>query len=286
MKIRLLVYSAFTASSEGGNPAGIFWQHVDLNSGQMQDIARLAGYSETVFIHLSYKADYRFRYFTPDMEVPACGHATLAALTWLKDNGALKSLEGSVETRGGLLPFMMDSHTGFLFMRQPVPEYGPIMDPEPIADSLGISTESLAPGLPVQCVSTGLQDIMVPVKDHTTLMKLKPDMAKIQKISHEVLAMGYHVFSPGDYQYAAYCRNFAPAAGIPEESATGTANGALAAYLIKYGSTNSSHMIFRQGDALNRPSEIHVRIENLNSPHIHIWVGGQAISLGEKILTI
>ncbi|HAE86840.1 TPA: phenazine biosynthesis protein PhzF, partial [Candidatus Marinimicrobia bacterium] len=94
------------------------------------------------------------------------------------------------------------------------------------------------------------------------------------------------VFSPGDHQYAAYCRNFAPAAGIPEESATGTASGALGAYLIKYGSINSSHMIFRQGDALNRPSEIHVYTENHNSSHINIRVGGQAIFLGKKILTI
>lgn len=286
MKIRLLVYSAFTASSAGGNPAGILWHHTDLDSGQMQDIARLAGYSETVFIHPSHKANYRFRYFTPDMEVPACGHATLAALTWLKDSGELKSSKGSVETPGGLLPFMIDSHTGFLFIRQPAPVYGPIMDPEPIADSLGISSESLAPGLPVRCMSTGLWDIMVPVKDDTLLMKLKPDMAKIHKISHKVSATGYHVFSPGDHQYAAYCRNFAPAAGIPEESATGTASGALGAYLIKYGSINSSHMIFRQGDALNRPSEIHVYTENHNSSHINIRVGGQAIFLGKKILTI
>jgi PhzF family phenazine biosynthesis protein len=286
MNIRLLVYSAFTASFEGGNPAGIFWQDADLNSGQMQDIARLAGYSETVFIHPSHKANYRFRYFTPDMEVPACGHATLAALTWLKDSGELKSSKGSVETPGGLLPFMMDSNTGFLFIRQPAPVYGPVLDPEPIAGSLGISSDSLAPGLPVQCMSTGLWDIMVPVKDETILMKLKPDMAKIQKISHEASATGYHVFSPANHQYAAYCRNFAPAAGIPEESATGTASGALGAYLIKHGSINSSHMIFRQGDALNRPSEIHVYTENHNSSHINIRVGGQAIFLGKKILTI
>ncbi|MCD6233513.1 MAG: hypothetical protein DRP86_00125 [Candidatus Neomarinimicrobiota bacterium] len=91
---------------------------------------------------------------------------------------------------------------------------------------------------------------------------------------------------PGDNKYTVYCRNCAPGACIPEESAAGTASGALGAYLVKYGSPNPNYMVFRQEDALNRPSEIHVRTESSKSPQINIRVGGQVIPFGKRIISI
>jgi len=283
---KLITYTAFSKHKQGGNPAGVVPDSDGLTPCQMQDIAQKAGYSETVFIRTSQKADYCFRYFTPVLEVPACGHATLAGLTYLKNTGLLKTSTGNLDTPGGVIHFRIHRKTGHIYIQQAKPEFGSIVEPDSIADSLGISQEDLTPDLPIQCVSTGLWDILIPVKSKNILMGLQPDMDRIERISRDYQATGYHVFAPGDEKYTAYCRNFAPAAGIPEEAATGTASGALYAYLNNYLSTIPKRCIFSQGSNLNRPSEIYVFSESTNSDSPALWIGGHALPVETHIIHI
>ncbi len=93
---------------------------------------------------------------------------------------------------------------------------------------MNISTSQISADLVVQVVSTGLRDIIVPVRSLEILAAVRPDMKKVKDISQKYNSVGYHVFSPQSLHGAnAYCRNFAPLYGIPEESATGTSNGHL-----------------------------------------------------------
>jgi PhzF family phenazine biosynthesis protein len=286
MTFKLTVYTAFSKDPGGGNPAGIVENARNLSRSQMQKIAHIAGYSETVFIFPSHTADYSFRYFTPDIEVPACGHATLAGLTYLKNTERLKAAEGTLKTQGGILRYKICKDIGCIFIQQRPPLFGPVIPPHSIADSLGIRPDDFAQDLPVQCTSTGLWDIIVPLRTREILMNLSPDMDQIKKISQNYHTTGYHVFTPGNDTYTAYCRNFAPAAGIEEEAATGTASGALAAYLNRYGLPHPYQTLrFRQGDALNRPSEIDVLVHSQKGSTPDFWVGGHAVPLEMRTIS-
>jgi len=281
---KLIAYTAFSKHPHGGNPAGVVPDSNGLTAGQMQDIAKRAAYSETVFISHSHEADFTFRYFTPSLEVPACGHATLAALYYLKNSNRLKRTAGTIQTKGGFIQFRYNFNQGLFFIRQPLPEFGSVIDSETIARSLGIHTDKLNASLPVQMVNTGLWDIIIPVKNKKILMLLNPDFEQIKDISLRNNAIGYHVFSLDDEKYHATCRNFAPAAGILEEAATGTASGALAAYLIHYNVLKSDTMLFRQGDSLKRPSDIHVILKNGADSNVELWIGGYAVSIDTQII--
>jgi len=160
-----------------------------------------------------------------------------------------------------------------------------IVSKEEIADSLNISISEMIDGLPTQVVSTGLRDIIVPIKNLETLNAIKPDFAKVTEISRKYNTIGYHLFTRETLGKAhAHTRNLAPLYGIPEESATGTSNGALACYLFEYREINrkeASHLVIEQGYSMKKPSEIIVELET-NEMNINgVKVGGKAISFTE-----
>ncbi len=285
IRIPLIVYTAFSQTASGGNFAGIVVQNQRLTNDQMQEIARKAGYSETVFI-LSSSGDLTFRYFTPEMEVPSCGHATLAAVKYLLDIQELKRSEGTVNTKGGDVYWKSDPVSGTVFIRQQEPQFGKIIKHEHLMPVLGLNPLSYMPEVPAQCVSTGLWDILVPVRSRKILNSIHPDMDKLRELSHQYRVTGMHIFAPGSGNVTAFCRNFAPAAGIPEEAATGTASGALAAYLYHHGILHEKNLHFRQGETLNRPSEIEVRFKHHHEAFPHIFVGGHTISIETRIISL
>lgn len=168
-------------------------------------------------------------------------------------------------------------------MNQPVPVFSEIIDKEELADSLNIKALQMPEDLPVQVVSTGLRDIMVPVKSIEVLNTINPDMEKIRKISRKYNAVGYHVFALESFHGAnANCRNFAPLYDISEESATGTSNGALGCYLYHYRKINNEQaldIVFEQGYSMKKPSEILVSLTVSENEILGVKVGGNAMNL-------
>ena len=225
----------------------------------MQKIAARVGFSETAFVQKSAAADFKIRFFTPAAEVDLCGHATIAVFSLLFGLRRIRPGKHSQETRAGVLGVEVQED-GTVFMDQTLPLFGNAVDREDVAASLGIGLHSLAPDMPVQIVSTGLRDIIVPVISLPVLSSINPDLDKITEISQKQGAVGYHVFSlETKRQSTAHCRNLAPLYGIPEEAATGTSSGALACYLFKYGKITeeqAQRLVFEQGYAMRRPSEI------------------------------
>ena len=219
------------------------------------------------------------RFFTPKEEVDLCGHATIAAFYTMAYLGLLKPGKYKQETKAGILGIeIKEDHS--VMMNQPVPVFSEIIEKDELADSLNIDTTQMPGDLPAQIVSTGLRDIMIPVKNIEILNAIKPDMEKIKMISQKYNAVGYHVFTLESlYGANANCRNFAPLYEIPEESATGTSNGALGCYLYHYGKINrgqESNLVIEQGYSMKKPSEILVSLSVIENEIQEVRVGGNA----------
>lgn len=284
MDIEVSTLHAFSDKPLGGNPAGVVLQAGHLSESQMQEIARQVGFSETAFVMPSDQADFKVRYFTPNDEVDLCGHATIALFYLMKAQHIVEVGMYTLETLAGILEVVVQNN-GEVYLSQALPEFGEIVDRQKIAESLGIPTEDLHAELPVQIVSTGLRDILIAVKHVDVLSKIIPDFQLIAEISKANHVVGYHVFAlePDAEVALAECRNFAPLYDIPEESATGTSNGALLCYLHKYNQLsdpNDTIYTIRQGYTMNRPSEIRAKLTlDISNEITEIQVGGVAVHI-------
>lgn len=280
-KIIVATLNAFARTAGGGNPAGVVLDADGLDESAMQRIAARVGMSETAFVQKSPAADFKVRFFTPAAEVELCGHATIAVFSLLFGLRRIQAGPYRQETKAGILGVEVQSD-GTVFMEQTLPVFGNAIDGRDIASSLGKGPDSLAPDMPVQIVSTGLRDTMVPIVSLRELSSLEPDFDKIADLSKRHGAVGYHAFSlETKYNSTAQCRNFAPLYGIPEEAATGTSSGALACYLFKHGKVTKEQarmLVFEQGYGMGRPSEILVRLDIENSAIAGVHVGGAAIA--------
>ncbi|MCG8482270.1 MAG: PhzF family phenazine biosynthesis protein [Clostridia bacterium] len=276
---RIYEVYAFSKDGKGGNPAGVVLDAKDLKEKEMQQIAYDLNYSETAFVMPSQKADLKVRFFTPGDEVDLCGHATIATFHTLKEVNHISTGEYTQETKAGVLKVKVQQD-GIILMEQNAPSFYDTIDKIEVADSLGIAAEELVEEIPVQVVSTGLKDIIVPVKTLEGLKSMKLDFKKIAHISKQYDVTGYHVFTMETLNPAtAHCRNMAPLFGIDEESATGTANGALACYLFEYGLINEQQtddLCFEQGYVMNNPSEIKAQLEVSHNIITKVSVGGRA----------
>lgn len=280
MGVEVKILKAFVKGKHGGNPAGVVINEEQLSWDEKQEIARIVGVSETVFINAKEKNNFEVSFFTPNKEVDLCGHGTIAAFQCLVDEKLIGPGQYYQKTKAGTLDVIINTSEE-IFMEQNKPYYGDIIEKrEEIAKSLGISVEDLVKELPIQIVSTGIKDIIVGVKDHETLNALRPDFNKISMISEKYDTTGYHVFSLETFNNEnANCRNFAPYYAIDEESATGTASGALASYLFRYNRLNESsydQILFYQGEKMGTHSAIQVKLKVKDHEIKNVYVGGRA----------
>lgn len=278
------VVHSFAKTEGGGNPAGVVLQANQLSACEMAVIARQAGFSETVFLRQLAKADYELRYFTPNTEIDLCGHATIAAFHFLRHQGLLAKPRYSVTTKSGVLQIETPA-AGPVYMEQPLPVFYETLDQHEVCSCLNLAAGDLTDGLPIQIVSTGVKDIFVPVKTLHTLLSIQPDFAAIIRLSKRHQVVGLHVFAEETLSGStAHCRNFAPLYDIPEESATGTSNGALSCYLYEYGRVTPEQapkLVFEQGYSMNKPSEIAASMAIHNNRITRLQVGGSALLSGE-----
>ena len=289
MKVTVYTLNAFSKTENGGNPAGVVLDADYLSESQMQNIAAKVGFSETAFVKKSSNADFNIRFFTPNTEVDLCGHATIAAFYLLAHKGLIEAGEYTQETKAGILK--VECHLdGVVYMYQNKPCFFQNIDKEELADSLNINENVIMRNYPAQIVSTGLRDILIPINTIDELYKIKPDFNKVISVSNKYDVVGYHIFAL-DTQYAAtaHCRNFAPLYDIPEESATGTSNGALSCYLYKYGIVSEKiarHQIFKQGYSMQKPSEILASLVIQKKEIVEVRVGGIAQDIKEVFIEV
>lgn len=289
MEIKVYTLNAFAKTDNGGNPAGVVLDADFLSAHDMQKIAAKVGFSETAFVKKSNKADFKVAFFTPNEEVDLCGHATIATFYLLANKGIIQIGEYTQETRAGILKVEC-RNDNVIYMNQRNPEFYEILDKKEIANTLNINEDDIMNELPIQIVSTGLRDILIPIKSLETLYKIKPDFDKISYVSKKQDVIGYHLFTlETEYDSTAHCRNFAPLYSIPEEAATGTSNGALSCYLYKYGfilGKNAENLVFEQGYSMKKPSEVLSSLIIHNQKINEVKVGGIALNIEEKKINL
>lgn len=272
--------SAFAKTEKGGNPAGVVFDADNLSESEMKEIAAEVGYSETAFVMKSEAADFKVRFFTPTEEVDLCGHATIATFNLMRDEKIISPGNYTQETKAGVLKLRI--YEDSVFMEQNKPEFFEVIEKDEIRECYSSIEGEYIGDMKIQMVSTGLKDILLPVKNLEILLNLKPDFEKITEISKKYDAVGIHAFALDTYEEGtAHVRNFAPYYGIDEESATGTSNCALACYLNKYGNKGENgRYVFEQGYCMDSPSEIAVELVFDEEKEVtEVYVGGRAMRI-------
>lgn len=277
--MKYYIVDAFTDHPFGGNTAGVVLLDGDdfPDEGLMQAIAAELRYSETAFTKHEGGCHWHLRYFTPKGEVELCGHATIATFALLHQLGLAsgpcrcKTLAGDLEVEAAER----------VMMQMATPRIVGTLDEEDTAETyLAVGLSGYHPTLPVQIAYSGLADVMLPMPSVEVLNALQPDMEAVSALTKRLDAVSIHPFAFGDDGYTAHVRDFAPAYGVPEESATGTANAAMTHYLATHGIIAAGDHRFLQGETMGRPSVVETRLDADGS----IRVGGTAAIVGEGVL--
>ncbi|MGN7760793.1 PhzF family isomerase [Paenibacillus sp. 22594] len=281
---------SFTTELFKGNPAGVVLDADGLSEQDMLKIARELNNSETAFVMAPDGPDHevRIRYFTPRIEVPVCGHATVAAHYVRAVVKQLESGKVMHKIAIGVLPveIIKEDHEYSVVMTQGGIEFSrPFSngDRDQLMKALGLQAEDMDPRCPIQIVSTGHSKVMIGIKSRHTLDRLLPDMRALTALSSGIGCNGYFVFTLDSEMdgILTHGRMFAPAIGIDEDPVTGNAHGPLGAYLVKHGLAehNGSAFSFRgeQGSAIGRSGIISVTVEIEQGEPSLVKVGGRAL---------
>lgn len=293
----------FTSQPFGGNPVAVIPDAQGLSDDQLQQIAREMNLSETVFVFppTDPAAVARLRIFTPTQELPFAGHPVIGAFFVLAELGLVPVKESVTrvmqECNIGLFPVELDVDEGQvdqIMMTQPRPEFlGPIEETDDlykIAVAMGLSKHVIADTKwPLEIVSTGFPVLIVPVRTLTAVRSIVPDPSAIIDLSRRFGMNGVMVFTTVTVESSAtvHARMFAPAIGIPEDPATGSAGGALGAYLVQNGVVEvapTTEIIIEQGYEIERPSRILVQVESDDDMIQSVKVGGQCVMVAEGTL--
>lgn len=279
------VLNSFTYENSGGNGAGVIILHDEIPDCEKQKISAEIGLSETAFIKQIDETNFDLSFFTPLCQVDLCGHATIAAFFYLGLEGIIKGFNETKKvyqrTKAGVLEIEIsfkDGQPEYVLMQQSEPEiFGELegADAAKIARSLNIEERRIGlegHDIKAAIVSTGLKDIIIPVKSRDVLNNIQADLKLIEDFSIEKGVVGYHVYSMEGKKL--YARNFAPAVGINEECATGTSNGALGSLLFMKRIISGSMEVI-QGESMNQKSLIFVQVSE-NNHTLDVRVGGKA----------
>ena len=294
----------FTDVPFGGNPVAVMPDASGLSDHELQQIAREMNLSETVFIFppTELAAVAKIRIFTPTQEIPFAGHPVLGAFYVLGKLGRLP-LQGPVtrlfhECNIGVFPVDVHCHRGEILrvvMTQPKPEFLSTIETTEelyeLGKALGMDKGALKGAkAPVQVVSTGLPVMIVPVRSLTAVRSSVPKAAAITELCERHGASGIMVFTTVTVEpfSAVHTRMFAPPIGVLEDPATGSASGALGAYLVHHGIVDvgpTTEIIAEQGYELDRPARIVIQVESDDDAIQEVKVGGQVVLVMEGELT-
>lgn len=295
----------FTETVFGGNPVAVVPEAAGLTEGEMQKIAREMNLSETVFVlpPTAPSADVRLRFFTPTREIPFAGHPVLGAFYVLGHIGALPLREPisrvHQETAVGVFPvdlMVRDGHISHLMMGQPQPEFQEVVEPLrdvfEVANAIGVpKTKITGTGLPIEIVSTGFPVMIVPIRTLTAVSKAVPNIGLLNSVCERHKAQGVMLFTTVTVQEEStvHTRMFASPIGVVEDPATGSASGALGAYLVKNGVVDvgpTTEIICEQGYEVDRPSRLVVHVYSDDDEIKSVQVGGQVVMVIEGVLTL
>jgi trans-2,3-dihydro-3-hydroxyanthranilate isomerase len=301
---RFVQVDVFTDTPFGGNPLAVFPDAAGLTTVDMQRIAREMNLSETTFVlpPQAPQADFKVRIFTPVKELPFAGHPVVGTHWVLAHLGRVPLREPltrvTFELGVGVLPGdlqVIDGRVDRVVMTQDRPAFHAMLeDVGDLASGLGLTPEAITETrLPVQVVSTGVPQMMVPVRSLEEVQRLDAGELNVTALNRACRAVGTEcvmvfTFQTEQPRSTVHVRMFAPLLGVPEDPATGSANGALGAYLVKHAAVplaeSTVHIVSEQGAELNRPSTLYIEVDHRDGEPTAVRVGGQVVSLIEGLI--
>lgn len=286
---------AFTTQRLAGNPCAVVFDADELSTENMQAIAREMNLSETVFVLRPERGDARARYFTPGEEIPFAGHPTVATAFALAEAGQL-ALQGaqttiSLELPVGLVPVTLaaaDGRPTSVSMDQPKPSFLQKLERAEVAAALSLAPEQLRDDMPVQVVSTGVPQLMVPVRDHEALRAAALDLAAYRALRARSGFFSTHIFCLRGFTDEGHtsARHLGFAPDTLEDPFTGSATGAMGAYLWHHGLIDSPRLVAEQGHWMERPGRAEVEVIGQPDDIETVRVAGPAVTVmrGEILL--
>lgn len=300
--IPFLILDVFATEKYTGNQLAVCLDAGNLTDRQMQQIAREINFSETTFVTSSQPVNggYNTRIFTPTTELPFAGHPTLGtafAIAQELGKSTVSPVGNTVERIAlnyqvgqiGVDIHYLEGEPDILWMHQQQPQFFDRVNVEDLAAVIGVNPTDIDDRYPIEPVSTGLPSIIVPLKTMAAVSEAKLDLAIYAKTVANLPAQAILVFCPEtvnpDRQL--HVRVFTEWFGIPEDPATGSANGCLAAYLAKYEYFGSPKLdiAVEQGVEMGRASLLYLRAE-YTPTRCPVSIGGRVINIaqGEFIL--
>jgi trans-2,3-dihydro-3-hydroxyanthranilate isomerase len=279
---------AFTTTLLAGNPCAVIFDADDLDDATRLAIAREMNLSETAFVVRSEVADFGARYFTPAEEIPLAGHPTISTVFALIEAGRLK-LTGdlttiSLELRVGPIRVDIESRRGVvqnIVMSQKQPQFLRTYAPEEVLPVFGLTATDVLPGAPLQTVSTGTPQLMIPVRDLEVLRRSSLNTALYVQLRARGDFFSTHLFClHGVTEHGqTFARHFVTPPDLLEDPFTGSATGGMGAYLWHHGLIDQPIFVAEQGHWMQRPGQAKVEIVGPRDAIETVKVGGSAVTV-------
>lgn len=274
--MRFFIVDVFAEAKYQGNQLGVFVVEQPLDAVEMQRIAKELHFSECTFVRPGLRdGGFDVRIFTPDMEVPFAGHPTLGTAFVIREllhwsDAATITLNLGV----GQIP--VEFAGDMLTMQQKQPVFGPSIDRASILEILGVN--ELDERFPIEVVSTGLPAVIVPLTSLDAVQRCRIHHDRYAQFLRDVVKSAILVFTPHDADLRV--RVFVDDEGFFEDPATGSANGNLAAWLLKhrYFGRNAIKYRVEQGVEMGRPSLLEIAAREENGVYT-IRVGGRVVPI-------
>jgi len=278
-RLRYVLIDVFTERPLEGNQLAIFTDARALGAADMQRIARELKLSESVFaLPAEDDADLRIRIFTPAAELPFAGHPVLGSAIFL--GRALAREQVSLQTGAGAVSVRVEQHgprRGSGWMSQPLPRRMHFEAAEQLQRALGVERY----GLPVELYENGPRHVFVELESDEALAALDPDLRALAALGE----FGCSCFAGSGERFRA--RVFAPALGVAEDPATGSAAGPLAVHLARHGRIAFGRQIeISQGAEIARPSLLYAVAHGDAQRIERVEVGGSAVILAAGVLEL
>nr|MBN2277465.1 PhzF family phenazine biosynthesis protein [candidate division Zixibacteria bacterium] len=294
MRPTFYIVDVFAENRYSGNQLAVFRNVAMLSDREMQDIAREMHYSETTFITSEKESEggYNVRIFTPEHEMPFAGHPTLGTAFIIQREIIGRAVERvNLNLKVGQIPVTInydDGRADMLWMKQKNPIFGKTINVSRMADALRLRKSDLDENFPVEEVSTGVPFFIVPLKKMEAVKRARMNLDVFGEIVKDTEANAILVFAPEteSSKNQLHVRVFVDFHGIPEDPATGSANGCLAGYLVKHGyfGSNAINIKVEQGFEIKRPSLLNLKAE-IYENGIDVRVGGRVymVARGELV---
>ncbi|WHX98159.1 PhzF family phenazine biosynthesis protein [Neobacillus sp. DY30] len=283
--MRYYIVDVFAENKYEGNQLAVFIPEGKMETTEMQKIAREMNFSETTFILSGLQANggYDVKIFSPDSELPFAGHPTLGTayvIRNLYDRSEEREIKLNLPV--GQIPVVFEDQ--YAWMTQNQPEFGLNVEIDRITAALQISREDINTDFPIQAVSTGLPSVIVHLNSLDAVSRCRINHAAFEKLLQDIGEVNLLVFTTetANSENDLNVRLFMCNAGYLEDPATGSANGNLAGYLLKYNFFHSIEINYRveQGAFINRPSLLKIHGKKTDD-HYLIQVGGRVFVISE-----